>query len=213
VGPTVEVPYDLIRIWLTGWTLARGTRPPERYHDGFRVEVGWPEQRRRFVFASLTRTVGDLARGISEPWVLIKACAPLDRLAEEVGPPWIPRPPGFLMTAKPEMSAVPLSRAYRLEERPEASARLVQVKSADNQTVALGRVVMVEGYAIYDRIETRPEHRRRGLATAVMGELQALAIAAGAHTGVLVATTDGRALYERLGWRLRSPYSTIVIPG
>jgi len=29
---------------------------------------------------------------------------------------------------------------------------------------------------------------------------------------LLVATLDGRALYERLGWRTISPYSTASIP-
>src|SRR3546814_2967867 len=58
------------------------------------------------------------------------------------------------------------------------------------------RVVVVDGFAIYDRIETRPEHRGRGLARAVMMKLEAIGREKGAVRGVLVATPDGRALYE-----------------
>src|SRR3546814_18804935 len=63
----------------------------------------------------------------------------------------------------------------------------------------IGRVVVVDGFAIYDRIETRPEHRGRGLARAVMMKLEAIGREKGAVRGVLVATPDGRALYEGLG--------------
>src|SRR3546814_7066017 len=71
----------------------------------------------------------------------------------------------------------------------------------------IGRVVVVDGFAIYDRIETRPEHRGRGLARAVMMKLEAIGREKGAVRGVLVATPDGRALYEGLGWELHSPYT------
>jgi hypothetical protein len=46
-----------------------------------------------------------------------------------------------------------------------------------------------------------------------MKALEAIARKAGATQGVLVATSDGRALYEALGWQLHSLYTTAVIPG
>lgn len=70
-----------------------------------------------------------------------------------------------------------------------------------------------ERFAIYDRIVTEPAHQRRGLGRAVMHALQAIARAHGRHANVLVASAQGRALYETLGWRLHAPWATAVIPG
>ncbi|MGY5131575.1 GNAT family N-acetyltransferase [Streptomyces nigrescens] len=58
---------------------------------------------------------------------------------------------------------------------------------------------------VFDMIGTEPAHQRRGLGRAVMAALAGRAVEWGARQGVLVASPDGRALYEAMGWRLRSP--------
>ncbi|MGW2009169.1 GNAT family N-acetyltransferase [Streptomyces nigrescens] len=58
---------------------------------------------------------------------------------------------------------------------------------------------------VFDMIGTEPAHQRRGLGRAVMAALAGRAVERGARQGVLVASPDGRALYEAMGWRLRSP--------
>src|SRR3546814_20546454 len=63
----------------------------------------------------------------------------------------------------------------------------------------IGRVVVVEGSAIYDRIETRPAHRGRGLARAVMMILEAMGRDKGAVRGVLGASLGRARCQERLG--------------
>ena len=45
--------------------------------------------------------------------------------------------------------------------------------------------------AVMDRILTWPDHRRRGLARAVMGALASAALERGAHRGILVASEEG----------------------
>jgi ribosomal protein S18 acetylase RimI-like enzyme len=55
-------------------------------------------------------------------------------------------------------------------------------------------VVIVGASAVFDRIETDPAHRRRGLGRTLMTRLGGLAVQDGAETGTLVATPDGRAL-------------------
>jgi predicted GNAT family acetyltransferase len=59
--------------------------------------------------------------------------------------------------------------------------------------------------AVIDVVETDPAHRRRGLGSVVMAELSRAAADRGAVRAVLVATEAGRALYEKLGWRVESP--------
>ena len=54
--------------------------------------------------------------------------------------------------------------------------------------------------AIADRIETMTAHRRRGLASALMGSLAEAARAQGATTGLLIASPAGQHLYASLGW-------------
>lgn len=113
---------------------------------------------------------------------------------------WSIQRPGFLMTcAEPMTGDSVLPEGYTLDRAGEEAA--------------IGHVVVVDGFAIYDRIETRPEHRRRGLTRVVMKLLGAIGEAHGARCGVLVAMPDGRVLYESLGWELHSPYITAVIPG
>jgi GNAT superfamily N-acetyltransferase len=89
----------------------------------------------------------------------------------------------------------------------------VRLFDAAGEEAARGRVTVVEDRIIFDRIATAPAHQRRGLASTLMRQLEAIGRDQGGRDGVLVATEAGRALYERLGWRLHAPYTTAVIPG
>jgi GNAT superfamily N-acetyltransferase len=64
---------------------------------------------------------------------------------------------------------------------------------------------------VFDQIVTDEAHRRLGLGTVVMLNLDAVAEQAGATDRLLVATEAGRALYERLGWTVLAPWSTAVL--
>ena len=67
---------------------------------------------------------------------------------------------------------------------------------------ARGRVATVGHYAILDRIYTNNDYRRQGLGTYVTRALIAIAHEHDVEEGLLVATGDGRELYEFLGWTL-----------
>lgn len=83
---------------------------------------------------------------------------------------------------------------------------LVTITSTDHHsqgggaTAARGRVAAVDGYAVFDRIWTSPEFRRQGLGSLVMRYLASLALEYDVEQGLLVASTDGQALYGHLGW-------------
>ncbi|OKI09665.1 acetyltransferase [Streptomyces sp. CB02923] len=68
---------------------------------------------------------------------------------------------------------------------------------------AIGRCVVDGRWAGFAAVEVGPEHRRRGLATAVMAALARKALDEGASAAYLQVETDNhdaRALYDRLGF-------------
>lgn len=203
----------VVAAWIKGWALARETPPPVEDHGGFRVDVGWPQQRVRYVFPSISPAMQELAALIAEPWVFLKACASPAEMREALPDRWAIQPLGFMMTchdAMPGELAPP--HGYSLDVTEPSPVAIVRVLAPGGELAAIGRVVRVGEFAIYDRIETDAAHRRRGLARAVMKNLESVARHDGATRAVLVATTDGRGLYEALGWELHSLYTTAVIP-
>jgi GNAT superfamily N-acetyltransferase len=206
---------SVVQAWIRGWTLARETPPPVPHADGWRVDIGWPQQRVRYVFSRCSKALQSLADTIVEPWIFLKVCAAPEVMQMLLPPRWIIQPLGFMMiyTVQGWEQDVSLANAYTLNLSEAPSVTVAKVLTADGEIASIGRVVFVDDFAIYDRIETHNDRRRRGLASAVMNRLQSVALARGNTRGVLVATADGRALYETLGWRLHSLYTTAVIPG
>lgn len=102
--------------------------------------------------------------------------------------------PGLATARPPE---VPLGlRVDTAIDGPRIICRLI-----DSERVAAeGTLAIDDGWATFDQVETLPTHRRRGLGRHVMTALSARAVAGGAARGILVASADGRALYESLGW-------------
>lgn len=70
----------------------------------------------------------------------------------------------------------------------------------DGAPAAKGQICVDGDIAIFDRITTEEDMRRRGLGSLVMRTLAADAVAAGADKGWLIASPQGQLLYERLGW-------------
>ncbi|MFZ6747166.1 GNAT family N-acetyltransferase [Undibacterium sp. JH2W] len=203
----------LLAHWLKGWALARGTPLPVAEHGGWRVDVGLPEQKARYVFPGMLPDIAELAHTISEPWVFLKACGSPAALRAILPAHWIIQRPGYLMTLAGRMSeAAALPAGYVLDIKLAQPMSTVQVLAADGEVAATGRIVLVDGLAIYDNIATQAAHQRRGLGRVVMTQLEAIALEHGIKGGVLVATPDGRALYASLGWELHALYSTAVIP-
>jgi GNAT superfamily N-acetyltransferase len=202
---------ELVAAWVRGWALSREVAAPTPQADGFRVEVGWPDQVRRFVFPALSDEIARLGREIDAPFVYLKACASAEALRRVLGPPWAVTAPRYMMTVGDLNHPAPgLPQGYRLDVGAGRSGPIAVVAAGD-EVAATGRVVTVDRLAVFDRIVTDPGHQRRGLGTVVMAALGQAAHDLGATRGVLVATEAGRGLYESLGWRLHSPYASAVI--
>ena len=108
----------------------------------------------------------------------------------------------------------PLPDGYAIEFRQDGTVVEVQVWSEAGELAANGYATETDDAFVYDRIETAPEHRRKGLGSVVMAALRETKRTQGISE-LLVATEEGLALYTTLGWRTISPFSTasIGLPG
>jgi GNAT superfamily N-acetyltransferase len=212
--PAAEL-APLFRTWFHAWAASRALEPPTEHGGHWRVEVGLPEQRRRHYFAGITDRLRAFGDATHEPWVLIKALATADELRAALPARWtvLTAPSYFMRFDGPAPEAPPMPRGYALSVENEAGVRHAVVRTADGTTAADGRLVIVDGTAVFDRIGTEAAHRRRGLGRHVMCALHAAAQREGVARGLLAATVDGHALYTTLGWRVRSPYATALIQG
>lgn len=211
---SVRADPSVVRGWVTGWTLARGTPLPIPEFGGFRVDVGWPEQKVRYVFPRCTGELRRLAETICDPFIFLKVCAPPEVMRAFLTPRWEIQPIGFMMVCSRPMreSALTLPPGYALNVAGDIPVAVAKILTQDRDVATIGRVALTEHFAIYDRIETRAGNRRRGFGRAVMKALEAVARARGNTFGVLVATAEGRPFYEALGWHIHSLYTTAVIP-
>ncbi|MBO3741406.1 N-acetyltransferase [Actinoplanes flavus] len=206
--------------WQRGWTVARSLPPAEAVDGGLRSDCRQPTRDVEYLAldtdpATLAGLAGRVAAERAVTWLTVPATDPgAATAALETA--------GLVLLQKSEaMMAIDL----RDHPRPEAAAgyRVETVRSGavvkstvvheSGQVAAWGTAGLSGTDAVADRIETHAAHRRRGLASTVMGSLAAAAVAAGAETGLLIASTDGQMLYPRLGWRTVARVLVATTPG
>ena len=211
--PQLRADPALVEAWLRGRSLARGLPQPEPDSGGLRLEVGLPQERRRYVFARTTQGLRQLAQTIVEPLVFLKLCSPVEVLRALAPTRWALQPVGYMMTraASIRTDRPRLPGGYRLELIADGPAVGVRILTDAGELAASGRAGEYDGALVYDQIVTDPAHRRRGLGRAVMAALDA-AREGGTRTQVLVATDEGRALYSTLGFEVHAPFASAVIP-
>ncbi|MEU0881634.1 GNAT family N-acetyltransferase [Lentzea sp. NPDC005914] len=190
----------IITDWVRGWALSRGTPDPVTEHDGYRIDVGLPHHRVRYVLPD-PRDAAPRAAGLTEPGTWLKICGTPVGLCSR----WTIGAPEYLMSIelKPQQPITPPNH-YAVELHSSGDVHDVVVL-AGGEVAAKGRVAVCGDAAVIDMVETDPAHRRRGLGSVVMSELSRAASDRGAVRGVLVATEAGRVLYEKLGWSVESP--------
>lgn len=207
----MRVDLALLERWLAGWSLSRRLPLPTHAGGGLVVEVGWPDQLRRHLFVDAGRALQECASRIHAPLIHLKAAVDADAMRRALPAQWEIEAPRYLMACDSAMKKrVALPSGYRAIVEAENGVYAVRIADTIGQTAASGYVVLNRGTAIFDRIETLEPHRRKGLGTALMVALDTLAEEAGVSERLLVATAEGRALYESLGWHVLAPYSTAV---
>lgn len=208
----MSVEPGLLWRWLAARSIAHGLPLPVPDDGGMRVDTMLAHETRRHVFAGPCDGLRALAASVREPRVLLKMCGTGDDLLALAPPGWELQPPGYLMTqAGHSDTAHAAGPGYRIETMRQGLVASVRIHAADGTVAASGHAAECRGVFVFDRIATHAAHRRRGLGRALMAALGACQRAPAQR--VLVATEEGRALYEALGWTVASPYATIVIPG
>ena len=204
---------DLVEKWVMGWTVARQTPSPVRDSGAYRIDVGLPDHKMRYVFDRCSEDIRRLAKRISEPNVFIKVCSPPEPVLALLPLRWENQTLGYMMTRALEPASEPLMpKGYRLVFESSPPRLHAVISDAKGALVARGGAALVDGLAVFDQIRTHEAHRRRGLARAVMTVLQRGALVLGIRQGALVATPEGRALYDAMGWKLHCLYTRLAIP-
>jgi GNAT superfamily N-acetyltransferase len=202
----------LLRLWVQGWAASRGVPPPVAHSDGWRVEVGLPQHKRRHVFPRISQALHALGESVLEPWNFLKACATADELRAALPAYWhIDAQTYFMRFDGPPPPAPALPGGYGLDVAAQGRVVVARVLAADGSVAAAGHMAIAEDAAIFDRISTDAAHRRRGLGRAVMCALDAASRTLGARRRLLAATADGHAMYRTLGWHVQSPFVSGVI--
>ncbi|TFI57584.1 DUF1289 domain-containing protein [Sphingomonas parva] len=213
-GARAEAAVDpaLVEAWLRGRSAARRLPQPVADQGGLRVETGSVDELRRYVFAAPAEGLRRLGAAIDSPGIALKLCGTAEALAACLPPRWRVRTTGEMMIrsgpAHPQR-ALPPGFTLALDREPGRSA--ARILAPDGRTAASGYAAAWDGVFVYDRIATAEGFRRIGLGTALMAALGSTRPDPKA-TEILVATDEGRALYETLGWRAVSPYATALIP-
>lgn len=200
----------LLLRWHAGWVLARGYRAGVD-GDAVTVRIGLPDRVTETILLSPDPALyADAAARLGGPgrWLTAPTTDPGRTEAAAAAAGFTVHAPEWLMSRPLDdhpAPAVPDGYELRLGGRPPVV--VAEVVTSGGEVAALaakGHLALNGADAVADRIFTVPVHRRRGLGAVVMGALTASARERGARAGLLVASAEGRRLYERLGWRVES---------
>jgi GNAT superfamily N-acetyltransferase len=199
---------DLVARWARGWAYAGGFPRPAAVPGGVRIEVGEPGRLVEWVTTDDADTLAglvDTARATSEAWLSVVTESPAGVR------PWFAEAGLVANDGEEALMSIDLAdqafralpQGYRAEVERDGGVITVTVCVSED-VAAGGRIAVIGTDAVADRIQTEPDHRRRGLGGAVMSLLVSAAREAGAVHGLLVASEMGEPLYAGLGWRAQA---------
>ncbi len=204
----------ILEKWLTAWSLSRGLPAATKFKSGYKLDVGDEKQKTRYVFGELNDDFLQLSETINEAWVFLKVCASPNEVKNKIAERWVIQPQGYMMTCISPMTNPnkSLPDGYKIEFDSNHSITVVKIVTNDGELACMGRLVIVDDLAVYDRIFTEEKYKRKGLATFLIRELERIALSNHVYINFLVATEQGKLLYQSLGWKVCSLYTSVVIP-
>ncbi len=201
--------------WAFGYCAARefarpvaAPLPPALWFD-----VGKPDQTGRFIFGHASGEAAAAAfAAVDAPHIYVDIAAPREAILPHIPPHWRARDPMWLMAAGTDMPTARPTPDFTIEVT-EGAHRFEAVARDDKGSPAARGVLGIHAAtAVYDQIVTEAQFGRRGLGSTIMAALARQAARRGVTECLLVATADGRALYQRLGWTLRSDIVSVISP-
>ncbi|MBO1331134.1 GNAT family N-acetyltransferase [Streptomyces sp. VRA16 Mangrove soil] len=208
---------DMVRTWVAGWAVSRGTPPPAERPWGYYIEVADdPAEVGRHVLPEASRAaVRAAAEAVTVPRTWMKMPAEPDEVEPWITPGWeVARSEtGYLMAVDLTATGATAPAGYTAHVERAGDVVRVRVRHAAGGPAAAGQLALLGEDAVVDRIRTQEAHRRRGLGAFVMRALADRAVELGAVRGVLGATPAGRALYRELGWRQHATLAECVYRG
>lgn len=202
----------LVFAWQAAHSIARGSPPPVHDRGGFRVDTHSEKEVKRWVFPQQCDGLRAIAHDIVAPRHYLKLCGSNEELRSALPERWeVQQANYFMMAAVATLDTRPLPNGYRVELHRAGPVTQACIIAPDGNLAASGCAAETADVFIYDRIETAPDHRRKGLGVAVMIALGA-ARKSLVSPQLLVATEDGHNLYANLGWMVLAPFAAATIP-
>lgn len=213
---------ELIGTWVRGWAEARGY---ETQHDGpihaYR-RTGQQEENWEYVIhAPDQEQLGALAQALHEhPGRRVTAFTEdvdvLTEAAHQHQLAVVSTREVLMVTDMSTQDVEPplLEEGLYWDEKRDGEHAWVSLhRETDNAVLASGHVAAIGDYAVFDRIVTAAESRRKGYGSLVTRYLASVATESDADQGLLVASTDGYELYKYLGWTLLGTMAVLEKPG
>ncbi|KTE37523.1 MULTISPECIES: GNAT family N-acetyltransferase [unclassified Sphingopyxis] len=201
--------------WAFGYCAARGYARPvgATLAAGLWFEPGKPDQAGRLILGDTSgESVAAAFAAVAAPAIYVDIAAPRAAILPLVPPLWQARDPMWLMASGADIPAARPTPGFAIEV-DESGDRIEAVARDSDGTLAARGVIGIDGAtAVYDQIVTEAQFGRRGLGSAIMAQLGRRASGRGVTESLLVATADGKALYQRLGWSLRSDIVSVISP-
>lgn len=196
---------DMVRTWVAGWAVSRGTAPPVEKPWGYYIEVADnPDEVGRHVLPEVEESlVRSAARSVSVPRTWMKMPAEPGEIEPWLSHGWVVawEETGHLMAVDLMATHPAAPEGYTVAMETVGAVTYVWVLDAAGGQAAQGQMASLGEAVVVDRVMTAEAHRRRGLGHFVMRTLTDRAVEEGAALGVLGATDAGRALYETVGWK------------
>jgi len=207
-----NVDPKLVFSWQAAHSIVRGSPSPVLDRGGFRVDTDSEKEVKRWVFPQLCDGLRAIAHDITAPRHYLKLCGSDEELQNAIPARWQVQPPNYFMTAAAAtFDTKPLPNGYRMEFHRAGPVTRACIIAPDGDLAASGCAAETADVFIYDRVETAQDHRRKGLGGAVMIAL-GTARKSPVSPQLLVATEEGRNLYENLGWTVLAPFAAATIP-